>query len=417
MWGALDISPTKNVKKPNLKRASNPFWRPSTFNLQPSVFNFYSRRQSDSAHWNCYYISSSTATGHLLSHCLLQKSINNMSDKIRDRPSTAHDKRYSTTSLYKLNESASSSAKSLTTDGLRRPKSHHDIAKTSLHHLRTNTSTISSAHTRPSTLLSSRKPSTINTTVIVQTSEVKSVSSSPIQEFAPLLYRTGSRVWEDIQESKGQSWLGTRQSSTNLYSFNRDTAVESDDEDEDEYSRTRNLQFTYRSSSRLQSSAGADAGDAPSGTVLQSTEEYNPISYVAHKPEVNKVLQFELGKPRFMAGGSDDENDDEDDEDGSDIENDPLSPSHALHESVVSPLQELDTSTIEPSNNKIIAAIDWLLGVGYDSHDASTGSLFHGIYSSQPVPMTRTEKVKRRDGEQGLNIDVALLLGTISCAI
>lgn len=44
----------------------------------------------------------------------------------------------------------------------------------------------------------------------------------------PLLYRTGSRVWEEVKESKGQVWLDTRQTSTQF--DGRGDNGESDDE-------------------------------------------------------------------------------------------------------------------------------------------------------------------------------------------
>lgn len=43
-----------------------------------------------------------------------------------------------------------------------------------------------------------------------------------------LLMRTGSRLWEETRESKGQSWLGTRASSTRLYSSDSDNDSEKD---------------------------------------------------------------------------------------------------------------------------------------------------------------------------------------------
>lgn len=42
----------------------------------------------------------------------------------------------------------------------------------------------------------------------------KSRSYSNLVIDDPLLYRTGSRVWEEVKESKGQVWLDTRQTST-----------------------------------------------------------------------------------------------------------------------------------------------------------------------------------------------------------
>lgn len=273
----------------------------------------------------------------------------------------SYDKYFSTTALHKLND-AVYSPNSIP----RRPTSQMDLSNL------TGGSRKSSAKLNGSAGIGSRSAS--------RSALQTDAAASPIEAFAPLLFRTGSRVWEDIQETKGQSWMGTRQSSSNLYAYDTEEAGESDEEDE--YSRARN----------------ALAHRPTRGASKPRQEEYNLLLRMAQEEAELRANQgeSELGsrKPRFVPGGSDEEDEDEDEE---------------LVYNVM-PQVPLDTSTIKPSTNKVIAAIDWILGVGHDQE----ASLFTDIYFSDKPAPTRAEKLQQRDDEQGINLDVALVLGAIS---
>lgn len=58
--------------------------------------------------------------------------------------------------------------------------------------------------------------------------------SSTRLEAGHLLYRTGSRLWEESREIKGQAWLGTRASSTALDEMGRQPQSTADDESDDD---------------------------------------------------------------------------------------------------------------------------------------------------------------------------------------
>lgn len=59
-----------------------------------------------------------------------------------------------------------------------------------------------------------------------------------------LMVRTGSRLWEETRESKGQSWLGTRASSTKLYDSESDSEEqEGNDTLSDPSTRQRQAKF------------------------------------------------------------------------------------------------------------------------------------------------------------------------------
>lgn len=268
----------------------------------------------------------------------------------------SYDKYFSTTALHKLND-AVYSPNSIP----RRPTSQMDLSNLtgSARHGK------SSAPVSGSAAIASRSAS--------RSALQTDAAASPIEAFAPLLFRTASRVWEDIQETKGQSWLGTRQSSTNLYAHDPEDGGESDEEDE--YSRARN----------------ALAHRQTRGASKPRAEEYNLLLRMAQE-------EAELGssKPRFVPGGSDEEDEDEEEE--------------LVYSDILMPQVPLDTSTIKPSTNKVIAAIDWILGVGHDQE----ASLFTDIYYSDKPAPTRAEKLQQRDDEQGINLDVALVLGAIS---
>lgn len=246
--------------------------------------------------------------------------------------------------------------------------------------------------------------SSSSTTYFDARQESAPTPESPIDAFAPLLLRTGSRVWEDIQESKGQRWLSSRQSSTNLYPDEQTTHQgenddDSDEEEEDDYSRARN-RYTNRRSSRQHQQQHA-----------QSTgEEYNPLAHlpsadlIDSDPEFltarsSSAVSMAASKPQFLAGGDDEDDESSEDED----------PRFAP------PRRRLSHSKLEPSHNKIIAAMDWLLGVGQDDADKVHifADLYDGRVRKQAAEMAQPQRVEKRDEEQGLNMDVGLVLGYI----
>jgi hypothetical protein len=78
---------------------------------------------------------------------------------------------------------------------------------------------------------------------------VDRTNSSTRLEASHLLYRAGSRLWEESREIKGQSWLGTRASSTALDELAHQPPLNADDASDDEalhmgrYHRSRAASF------------------------------------------------------------------------------------------------------------------------------------------------------------------------------
>lgn len=289
----------------------------------------------------------------------------------------SYDRYFSTTSLHKLADKGPTKP-----IPLKRPNSHHE-----------NLSNMTSSNRSTASISAASSGSRFHR------SPDASGPTSPIESFTPLLLRTGSKVWEDIQESKGQGWLGTRQNSTNVYFNENDDGLESDEEDE--YSRVRN-ELAHRHSIVAGSKAKVESDN----------QEYNPILYMAQEEIVDDnseddgILELGVSKPHFVLGSNDSDNDNEGDDEYLCTKGD--------SSSAPTSTSEIEAPAIEPSRNKVIAAIDWLLGVGHEPEAA--GSLFTNIYSTRPEP-TRAEKLKVRDDEQGLNMDAALVLGAISYAI
>lgn len=177
------------------------------------------------------------------------------------------------------------------------------------------------------------------------------------ENLTPLLLRTGSRMWEDIQETKGQGWLSARQSSTNLYEL----VKEVDSSDEDEYSRIRNMHN-------------------PRSTLnLQEDEEYNPLSV-----EIDKGF-LEAEHPETIT-----------------VHENPEEISEA------DPGSGLSTY-FKPSHNMILEGVDWLLGVGQEAQ------AFLAAHPDDPA-LARVEKIQRVPHTDN-SITGILALGILSFAI
>lgn len=243
----------------------------------------------------------------------------------------SYDKYFSTTSLCNLG-SNDGGARS----PLRRPKSHHE----ELHKL-TESSFQRSSSTEP---------------------------NGTSEDLAPLLLRTGSRVWEDIQKSKGQSWLGTRESSTNLYD-NADEGIDSSEEDE--YSRVRN-ELSHRS------------------ILQEDDEDFNPLEHVDEEEEDDDEEELGIG---IRIGK------------GFDI------PKISAFADVTESLSD-GLAPLKPSRNKVIEIIDWFLGVGQQESEAYLPT------PSSCLPSSAHSAHRHATGhEQGSNFDTALSLGIISFGI
>lgn len=177
------------------------------------------------------------------------------------------------------------------------------------------------------------------------------------ENLTPLLLRTGSRMWEDIQETKGQGWLSARQSSTNLYELHKEV----DSSDEDEYSRIRNM---HNPRSMLN---------------LQEDEEYNPLAV-----EIDKGF-LEAEHPETIT-----------------IHENPEEVSEA------DPGSGLYTY-FKPSHNMILEAVDWLLGVGQEAQ------AFLAAHPDDPA-LARVDKIQRVPHTDN-SITGILALGILSFAI
>lgn len=200
-----------------------------------------------------------------------------------------------------------------------------------------------------------------------------------MDSIAPLIYRTGSRVWEDIQQTKGTGNMKRTSSTTKMYILGNDEdgpgGNDDDDdgsEEEDSYSKTRNV-LANRYNSK---------------PTTPKEEDYNPLEHAPVDPDT----VFRTGHDSSSSSSSEFDGDDDDNDDDEEY---------------------FEVSSFTPSRNKLIAAIDWLLGVDNDNNEFPTDA----PASLPPHPHDREEVLRRRDEEQGLNVDVAVLLGTISSTV
>lgn len=143
---------------------------------------------------------------------------------------------------------------------------------------------------------------------------------------SPLLVRTGSKVWEDIRESKGQGWLTSRSSSLGFYDdgdsyYDREAARQLEEEErkqfsvgfdereeEDAEAEIDYNPLTYQS----RTMTGIEIDDRDSDT--DSQEESG-----SEESESSEEEESESAKPKktasFKLVGSGDSDDDDDDDD------------------------------------------------------------------------------------------------------
>lgn len=297
----------------------------------------------------------------------------------------SYDKYFSTTNLARLSDAG-------TTAAIRRGASHAELSAQRRSFSRKSTTNLP-AHGR---------------TASHSAAHAATVPTSPIDTFTPLLLRTGSRVWEDIQESKGQRWLSSKHSSSNLYAEQGD---DDDDDDEDDYSRARNEHHRRRSTASRQV-AGEDYNPLADLLVDQIDSDSEFLTTSITPVTAPAAGGASPRKPQFMAGGGEDEEESSEDEYNRFAT---VGPSSAAVSSDPATMAAATATSLklEPSHNKIIAAVDWLLGVGQDDPDKAHvfADLYDGRARKHAAALTPEERIDRRDEEQGLNMDVALVLG------
>jgi hypothetical protein len=265
--------------------------------------------------------------------------------------------------------------------------------------------------------------------------------SSPlpmIDAFAPLLYRTGSRVWEDIQEMKGTGHVKRTSSSTKMYILGADeeSSNSSSEEENDEEGRVTTAETkknTNRPSSISRRRSRTTPGSASRSESWQREplEEYNPLNY-----QTTAIVDDDENVSVYSsAGGLGASDADEEEsymiEEYFDAANSPSGSAitttiDTTTPTITIPAAAHASSTFAPTRNRLISVIDWILGVDSDDslfafyaeaqqqqraqEQARSLAAIPSIYGNDISPRTQ----EKRDEEQGLNLDVVLVLGTLS---
>lgn len=168
----------------------------------------------------------------------------------------------------------------------------------------------------------------------------KSKSSGNLSFDDPLLYRTGSRVWEEVKESKGQVWLDTRQTSTGY----------DEGKDDEDYSKTE------------------DENEEDDDGVLRMGKIKSVVDH-----DLDRENNNEWYTERIFIGNSEKEGDVEDDDDAG--------------EGIF-------------VRNKFIGLIDWALGLQEDSVSPTVQKQL----SKERKPLTKREKIQQRDEGQPTDV-------------
>lgn len=265
-----------------------------------------------------------------------------------------------------------------------------------------------------------------------------------IDAFAPLLYRTGSRVWEDIQETKGTGHVKRTSSSTKMYilgageeSSNSSSEGEEEEDYDDDGESKKNKSRPSSISSKRRRKGRITPGGGSRGEDWQrkSLEEYNPLNYqtpIVDDDDENGSVYTSAGSP----GASDAGQEESYMEEYFDAANSPEGVTTTAAPATTISTTEDASSTFAPTRNRLIGIVDWVLGV--DSDDSLFAYYAEAQQKQQQQQQRRRAQeqaralaaipsacgngisplaLKKRDEEQGLNLDVALVLGALSLLV
>lgn len=246
-------------------------------------------------------------------------------------------------------------------------------------------------------------------------SENTGAVSPVIDTFAPLLYRTGSRVWESIQETKGTGHVKRTSSTTKMYILGTDEESLSSFSDEE-----GDTVASFHNRSRC--------GSKDESRENKPEDDFNPLNYKEDIIDDNLPLNFGSDSVSVLNSSLDVDDENYGADDYCDTTN---SPGVGIG-SCVSSNPNIGQG-FAPTSNRLISAIDWLLGVDSDESLFSSSAEQRQLLQQQEqeelerrrrvalaaIPSARGNIIlprtrRKRDEEQSLNVDVSLLLGALS---
>lgn len=246
-------------------------------------------------------------------------------------------------------------------------------------------------------------------------SENTGAVSPVIDTFAPLLYRTGSRVWENIQETKGTGHVKRTSSTTKMYILGTDEESLSSFSDEE-----GDTVASFHNRSRC--------GSKDESRENKPEDDFNPLNYKEDIIDDNLPLNLRSDSVSVLNFSFDVNDENYAADDYCDTTNSPgvgIDPR-------MSSISNIGQG-FSPTPNRLISAIDWLLGVDSDESLFSSSTEQRQLLQQQEqeelerrrrvalaaIPSARGNIIlprtrRKRDEEQGLNVDVSLLLGALS---